>query len=138
MAALGELIVFLIYAFIISLTVILLFVSIFKKSLILFILSMLSGIFLTYFTVNQWKNKRKDELENVGTYNLTNYPNCKSCRIILLDNNCFKVMSENKVVERGDWHFEQGGDYFIVFLNNRQNQLGSFPYEYDRYDVKVK
>jgi hypothetical protein len=75
----------------------------------------------------------QSQLEHVGTYYLINYPYCDSCTAILKKNNTYDVMQENKVVESGDWHFESGGDYLIVYMNDDKDQLGAGRFQFDKF-----
>ncbi|MFL5748428.1 MAG: hypothetical protein ACJ751_27395 [Niastella sp.] len=46
------------------------------------------------------------------------------------------IVSKGKIVETSIWHYEMGGDYFITFLNNDSDQLGSGAYAYKDYKLK--
>ena len=72
----------------------------------------------------------KWELEHVGIYYLDDYPNCLSCELELKTDKTFIVSEGKKILEKGDWHFEIGGDYFIIYLNGEDDQLGSGKFKY--------
>jgi hypothetical protein len=46
------------------------------------------------------------------------------------------VFNNNKEVEKGDWHYEVGGDYWITYLNGRKSILGEGIYSYQKYNLK--
>lgn len=87
------------------------------------------------------RNKQMEQ-EHVGTYLLKNYPNCDLCIAILNKDNTFQVMDKHIILENGEWHFEAGCDFLIVYLNNKKDQLGSgrFDYSYfiDRSGKKIQ
>ena len=91
MTAIGEIIVFMLYAVMFSLALVCLLKTIVSTSkldkylyLIGFFCSI--GIFLMYFNFKS-NSHRTSELEYVGYYNLTNYPNCETCKVFLKENN---------------------------------------------------
>uniref|UniRef100_UPI004049DCFB hypothetical protein n=1 Tax=Flavobacterium sp. TaxID=239 RepID=UPI004049DCFB len=69
-------------------------------------------------------------MENTGKYKLINYNNRKDCILILEETKTFKVIQNDSVLETGNWHFEVGGDYFIVYLNDKKDQLESGRFQY--------
>ena len=83
------------------------------------------------------ENYKKNQLEQVGIYYLTQYQNCDNCYAILKENMTYNIVKNRKIVESGKWHYEIGGDYFITYLENG-NQLGSGNYEYGKYVLKYK
>ena len=87
---------------------------------------------LIVFWVYQYRVKRAEDMEQVGTYYLLNYPNCDSCRVKLHANYTFEVTDNKKIYERGEWFYQSGADYWGVYLNEGY-QLGSGIYEYRRY-----
>src|SRR5687767_14915479 len=119
MAALGTLIIYGLYALLIIAAVLLTrlaFIAKFGRRKFLYIfLAIASFALLIFLVINQQLNHRKSELEYVGTYYLTSYPNCQSCKLILKENNSYQVISAKTIIEEGNWHYESGGDYFIVY-----------------------
>lgn len=54
----------------------------------------------------------------------------------LKEDNTYRVTSEEKQLEQGDWHYEVGGDYFIVYMNNDTDQLDHGRFEYTESILK--
>jgi len=127
MAALGELLVLLVY-FVLSIpTLITILIVIFskakekrKKRLIL--AAILSIPFAAFCCLQHFGFKQM-ELENAGTYTLNEYPNCTRCLLILDSNNTYTVHDNGKVLRTGKWKLHVGGDYYIVNLDD-EYQLG--------------
>jgi hypothetical protein len=84
----------------------------------------------------QDNNYKNNQLDQVGIYYLTNYPNCDSCYIELNENMTYKIINKGQKVKNGDWHYESGGDYWITYLNGERDQLGSGTYSYTNYKLK--
>ena len=139
MAALGELIIFLIYAL---LTI---FVLVALGKLIwprkennrkwAFFWLIIALIPLTLFSYSQYINHRTSELEEVGVYHLTQYPNCESCLLELKEDNSYSVSKADKIIENGKWHNESGGDYWITYIGE-SGQLGNDIYRYNKKEDK--
>ena len=97
------------------------------------IYTILAILFLVISIVSFVSSKmafHKWESEHVGVYYLNEYPNCIDCELELKANKTFIVSEGKKILEKGDWHFEVGGDYFIVYLNGEDDQLGSGRFKY--------
>jgi hypothetical protein len=89
----------------------------------------IGAILLVCFAGNRYCNNKAAEAKYVGTYILTSYPNCANCSLHLQLNNYYEVIQGKTVRERGSWHYESGGDYWIVYIN-KDDQLGSGRYAY--------
>jgi len=137
MNGLGELIVIVIYLILgISAVLCLLKIIISKKNVVKLFYAgglILSVYLFISFLTNNIKNHRQSELEYVRTYYLSDYPNCDSCELILKDNNAYTVINDAKILESGNWHYESGGDYWIVYLNDQEEQLGSGRFKYETH-----
>ena len=134
MSAISELIMYFIYAVLliasISFLVLAWLSSSNKLKVFYSIIGLISiALFVTILLSNNHQF-RKSELEYVGTYDLDKYPNCKNCTLELKEDNTFVVLNYNLTVEKGDWHYEAGGDYFIVYLNGNKYQLNSGRFSY--------
>jgi hypothetical protein len=81
---------------------------------------------------------KKNQLSQVGLYYLTNYPNCDSCVLELKENQTYQIKRKGQIIEQSNWHYEVGGDYFILYLDNDKHQLGSGDYAYEKYNLKYK
>jgi len=142
MSAFGELIIVAIY-FVLGLSAIgcLLKTFIIKAKLPKF-LCLLGFVVCTsllfLFWTNNKRNHRIAELENVGVYYLTNYTNCDSCKLTLKEDNSYEVTNGTKVIETGNWHYESGGDYWIVYMNDNEDQLGNGRFTYEEYNNRYK
>jgi len=141
MSALGELLIYIIYGALVLFFLSRLSLAIFhkrKKSKNVYgVLALISVVSLLYFSRVQKKNRRANEEANVGKYHLSNYPNCPSCNVILKEDNTFEIVDSMKVLEKGDWSYESGGDFWIVYLDKRKDQLGSGIYKYDSFNLQV-
>ena len=82
----------------------------------------------------QCEKSHDSDFEHLGTYRLIKYPNCDSCKLILLIDNKFKVVNGNNLVESGIWEQEESSDFDIVYLNNGKNQLGIGIYEFTNFE----
>jgi hypothetical protein len=98
--------------------------------------SLICGFLLIFLKTCVNYNYNRSQLTQVGIYYLTDYPSCKSCRIELKENLKYIVFNNNKEVEKGDWHYEVGGDYWITYLNGRKSILGEGIYSYQKYNLK--
>lgn len=58
------------------------------------------------------------ELEHVGEYKLTDYPNCHNCKMELSENNTYTIKNTEKLIESGNWKLVTGDDYYVIELNN--------------------
>jgi hypothetical protein len=140
MAALGGLIVYIFYAILILTGIVFLRLALIEKKprkrrsyTIIGIVS----ICLLFLHIYYLKlNHRESELEYAGTYVLTRYPKCNSCILVLNGNNTYEVVNVNTIVENGNWHYESGGDYWIVYIGDNREQLGSGKYDYEHYKKK--
>jgi hypothetical protein len=137
MSALGELIGAIIYWIIIlgglvSLILAIILKGILKKAVTAAICS-LCIVLILLIPKKRKSDYRRSQLEHVGTYYLTNYPNCDSCIAILKDDNMYEVKQNKNIIESGNWHFEMGGDYLIVYMNNDSGQLGSGRFQFDKF-----
>lgn len=92
--------------------------------------AVVSGTTLVLLVGFHLANHRRAEDEYVGTYSLTIYPHCPTCMLHLRPDRLFEVRQGSTVKEQGRWHYESGGDYFIVYINE-DGQLGSGKYTYD-------
>ena len=106
-----------------------------KRILVLTIISVIPLVIFSISDYNRWK---KLQLSNVGTYYLTHYPNCENCKLSLLENNTYEVINDQEILEKGDWEYIQGSDYFFVELGEKRRHLGSGDYQYEDYKLKNK
>lgn len=136
MSAISELIIYIIYGIFliggISFLVLAWLATTNKLKIIYFLFGIISIICFTGILLSSRNALRKSELDYVGTYDLDNYPNCQNCILELKENNTFIVQNQNDniVLEKGDWHYESGGDYIIVYINGESDQLGSGKFSY--------
>ena len=79
---------------------------------------------------------RQAQLAQVGTYHLTNYYGRKTCIATLKEDSTFVIANQDTILERGDWHYESGGDYWITYLHGHNEQLGANDYAYDTWHLK--
>ncbi len=135
MSAIGELIVFLIY-FILSIPILIFLIGLIKskgkqitkKRLIWLIIS---TILLILYGYAQYSSHRKAELDYVGIYQLTEYPDCDSCILELMSDNYYIVREKQNIIEKGRWKYKSGGDYWIVYLGEF-GQLGTGKFRYEK------
>lgn len=138
MAAIGIFMVYFTYVFLSIMALVFSFIALRKSkflSKLLFILLefMFVGI-LMIFSVSQRANQRYWEKKYVGNYHLYNYPDCANCVLYLYEDNTFEVKDSIIVREKGEWRYEFGADYFIVYMNEDQDQLGSGKFKYNASD----
>lgn len=89
--------------------------------------------FFSWMVVSKTNAKRNAELERAGTYHLTAYPNCNSCKAVLHEDNTYDIITRDSILAKGNWHFAMGGDYLIIYLNGEKNQMGNGDYQYDSF-----
>jgi hypothetical protein len=139
MNGVGELLIFIIYLFL-GLTSVVLFVQAFYeyKSVKPRFLAYSASFFILFCWFKTCRNKRYQEaqIEHVGIYYLTNYPNCDSCYVELKEDMTYNLVRKDTVIKTGDWHFESGGDYWILYMDKERYQLGSGDFEYKKYKLK--
>ncbi|CAN5546654.1 hypothetical protein BH11BAC3_BH11BAC3_22330 [soil metagenome] len=132
MWALGELFYGFIYVLLALGFLIFLSASVFvkRRKIMYFVWSVVfASLFYIYHTNN--KNTYKiSQLQYVGSYDLTNYPNCDSCILIFKEDNTYNVTKNSKIIESGDWHYDFGADYFIVYINQEKERLGHGRFKY--------
>lgn len=150
MTAAGILILYIIYGIIILGGLFFVWKIFISKTIwrkILFTIYSISCLALLVFMESRKKaNNKRASLKFVGTYNLTKYPNCDSCKAILKDNNSFQVISyktKDTILEKGSWHYVAYGDFLGVFMDkNEKTMLGSgrfdYSYYYDRHNRLIK
>jgi hypothetical protein len=102
-----------------------------KKVLAMAQVFLASGLLIRGFYL-----QKKEENEYIGTYLLTDYPECPTCVLYLQPANHYEVRQGRYVKEQGPWHFESGSDYWAVEIGEG-GQLGSGRFNYD-YDVRKK
>lgn len=90
---------------------------------------------LAFFVFRNYQVDKEWEQSEMGTYRLTHYPKCRPCELELRENNDFVVRQHDSIRETGHWRFESGQDYWITYLNER-DQLGSGKYQYTEYYLK--
>jgi len=135
MAAIGIFLVYFTYGFLSLMALIFSYVSLRKSKFIsktfFILLELLFVGILMIFSVSQGANQRYWEKKYVGSYNLMNYPDCSSCILYLYEDNTFEVKNALIVREKGNWRYEFGGDYFIVYMNDGKEQLGSEKFKFN-------
>jgi hypothetical protein len=92
--------------------------------------AMVSGTVLVLLVSFHYSDRQRTEEEYVGTYSLSAYPHCPTCVLQLRPDRRFEIRQGSIVKEQGRWHYESGGDYFIVYINENE-QLGHGNYAYD-------
>jgi hypothetical protein len=133
----GELILYLIQRLFLFTGIVFLILAFFiKKRIIALCICLIS--FLLFF---QFKSCQSDSYEmvqkrEVGTYYLTQYPNCKNCYVRLNDNMTYNVFENGKIIETNNWHTDIGQDYWITYMNDNKDQLGFGKFKYDKYEKK--
>jgi hypothetical protein len=136
MSAIGELIVWTIYAILCIppiITLMILREKKFRRKGPIFLT--LALIPLTLFGYNQYSNHREAEWKYVGVYYLTEYPNCDACFLILNKNNFYSVINQDNEIEKGKWKYRSGGDYWTVDIGVN-GQLGTGNFKYNRSEKK--
>lgn len=88
--------------------------------------------FLGYLLYEDRIGYKERQLQQVGTYYLTSYPSCDSCVLELKDDMTYEIRSKGNVIETSNWHYEVGGDYWILYLDYDRKQLGSGYYAYKK------
>ncbi len=140
MWAIGELITLIIYFFLGLSTVVFLLLAVTLKKRQTRLLALGPGLFFGFlllcFKFYQDRNYKKSQLNQVGIYYLTDYPDCDSCYIELNENMTYKIVNKSQAIENGDWHYESGGDFWITYLNGTKDQLGNGKYSYHDYQLK--
>jgi len=140
MNALGELFIYVIYGVFIILSIAFFMRTLIsKKKWAKWIWGSATAFWFTcliFFAIHMKNVKRSNDLSIVGTYNLTQYPNCINCKAVLDENYTFTITNGIKVFEKGIWRYEVGGDYFVIYLNKNGDQLGSGDYKYNTYKLK--
>jgi hypothetical protein len=139
MNGLGELFLYLIYAFLIVMSLgflVLVFVVNKKNRTLPIVFCAISILLLFWFKSCNDQGDKLQQLRQVGTYYLTQYPDCPDCDLVLEKSQQYKIIKEGKIIGTGDWHFEWGQDYFITYLNGNSDQLGSGKYAYKVYNLK--
>jgi hypothetical protein len=134
MSAIGELVVWIIYAILCIPPLRALFIlrkNKFNKNGAIYLV--VASIPLALFAYSQYSNHRKAELEYVGIYYLTEYPNCDSCVLHLNRDNSYSVTLNGNELEHGNWKYRSGGDYWIVDIGEH-GQLGTEKYTYHDRD----
>lgn len=142
MTAFGEVILYSIYFNLGSAAIIFFIRLFFVKSSESKISSGILGITFVLSIVFIWytreSGRQEEQIEHVGTYYLTDYPNCDNCICKLNEDNTFYIYSGSTIYEKGDWHFESGGDYLITYLHGDKYQLGCGNYKYHNYKLKYE
>lgn len=141
LSALSELIVPLVYFCLILLALLFLgLVFVIKKPYkFLPLLAHILFLVLIYRFYNWDEQSAKNaQLQQVGIYHLTAYPGCDSCIIELKEDKIFEVKAGDSILERADWYYKAGGDFWITYLNQGQYQLGRGKYSYKGYQLKYE
>ncbi len=107
-----------------------------KKKIIHLLVSIISGVLFILYFKSMKDGYKKQQLEYVGSYHLKHYPNCKYCTLTLKEGNTYEVKDSSKILEVGDWHYETGGDAFIVYMNKDEDRLGVGRFDYWDLDKK--
>ena len=139
MNGLGELILYIIYYFLLASGLVFLILTFIVKRKMKFITIILSVI--SIFLFFQFKSCKKENYKivqkrEVGIYYLTQYPDCNNCFVRLNENMTYDVVKNDTVIETGNWHTEIGQDYWITYMNNDKDQLGCNRFSYDKYKKK--
>ena len=138
MWALGELFVYIIYFLLGLASIAFLIVAITTRrqhKLRAGIMAVISGFLLIGFNTCRNNNYAANQLTQVGLYYLSTYPHCDSCILELKENQTYEVTSRGKIIEQSNWHYEVGGDYLIVYLDNNKHQLGYGDYKFDKFKL---
>ena len=134
MSAIGELIVWIIYAILCIPPIVTLVILRKNKSIkngtIYFVVASLPLALIAY---SQYSNQIEAELEYVAKYYLSAYPNCDSCVLQLKRDNSYSVTLNGNELEHGNWKYRSGGDYWIVDIG-AYGQLGTGKYKYRHRD----
>lgn len=141
MAALGELVIFLVLLLPgLGAIGLLFWATRAKKSLKPLVLSGSILCCVLFFGLKSYLNNghKKEQSSRAGIYYLTNYPGCESCILELKEDLTYEVTRKGIVVEKSNWRYESGGDYWITYLDNDRHQLGAGNYAYERYRLKSR
>ena len=104
-----------------------------KRSLKVWIIIFLISIApLSFAVYEEYTEHLKEQLQHVGRYYLTEYPNCDSCILFLKSNLSYSVFKYESEIEQGKWRFRSGSDYFIVDIGEH-GRLGTGNYTYHSY-----
>jgi len=140
MSALPELFVFILYLMLGTAAVVLLFRVFITKQRSIKIRSLIISsacvLLLVYFKSCDAANYKHNQLSVVGVYYLTNYPGCDTCSVELMENMRYQLKDHDNIIESSDWHYEIGGDYFIIYMNGDRAQLGAGKFSYKKYKLK--
>lgn len=94
-----------------------------------FIGLVISALPLLLFSYSQYNKQRNSELEYVGKYQLDEGSVCNGGIIELKGDNTYIITCDEQILERGEWNYHEGGDYWIVAIG-AYGQLGSGNYKY--------
>lgn len=135
MAAIGELLVYVLFLFL-ALGALYFFLLASKTKKLKRLMALLAGGFFCYllyaYSSYLSESYKKAQIDKVGIYYLTNYPDCENCILELKEDMTYEVRNNGNVIKKSDWHYESGGDYFITYLDNDKHQLGSGDYAYQK------
>ena len=92
---------------------------------------------LACFAGKMHYNQQLAEAECIGIYQLSSYPNCPNCVLALQPHNYYEIRQGPVIKEHGPWRYENGDDYWIIYLNE-DDQLGVGPYSYHDYILRGK
>ncbi len=134
MNGLGELILYFIY-FVLAASAVLFLILTFivkRKGKIITVIFLLLSVLL-FFQFNSCNNENYKIVQKreVGIYHLTKYPNCTNCFVRLNEDMTYNVLKNDTIIETSNWHTEIGQDYWIIYMNNDKDQLGSGRFSYD-------
>ncbi len=106
----------------------------FEKGLIHLLFALIPISLFTYFNYSKNINEQN---EYVGKYHLTNYENVRDAYLILKPDNTYIVSKKQHVLEKGEWNYDHGSDYWIVTIGEYEyDQLGIGKFEYDTFNKK--
>jgi hypothetical protein len=91
---------------------------------------------LCWLKLGKDKSYQRDQMHEIGIYYLTNYPDCDSCYVELKEDMTYNLVKNDTIIETSDWHFESGGDYWILHMDKDKKQLGSGEFGYKKYKLK--
>ena len=128
--AMAELLIYLIFLILAFGAIKLALIYIKKRKIIHLIISIILVSVFFFFLWCIKEGQREQQLEYVGSYHLKHYPNCKYCILTLKEGNTYEVKNGSKILEVGDWHYDSGGDAFIVYMNKDKDRLGDGRFEY--------
>ena len=128
--AMAELLIYLIFLILAFGAIKLALLYIKKRKIIYLIISIILVSVFFFFLWCIKEGHREQQLEHVGSYHLKHYPNCKYCTLTLKEGYTYEVKDSLKILEVGDWHYETGGDAFIVYMNKDKDRLGDGRFEY--------